>query len=340
MKGVFFAGDRTAVVREKADPTPGPGEVLVQMRAAAVCGSDLHRYRRPVADIGPFLDVVVGHEPCGVVADVGAGVTIVRPGDRVVVYHRRGCGKCDRCRTGNLGACPHRRSHGSHYDGGDGDYLVTDERNCLPLPDDFSFVEGAIMACNGGTAYEAVKKANPVGGQTLTVFGLGPVGLCTLLSARGMGARVIGVDISPERRQLARELGATEVVDGSAGDVPGRIRDLTDGRGTDTAVDTSGSPHAHRDLIAALGYRGRAAIVGFGNSSPSVNLCDIIDRQLTIQGSSIFPIGSFWEMCDFFRRQKIDLESVVTHRFSIADGPEAFSLADRAATGKIVFEWA
>ncbi|HUE75650.1 MAG TPA: alcohol dehydrogenase catalytic domain-containing protein, partial [Chloroflexota bacterium] len=92
MKGVFFAGDRTAVVREKADPTPGPGEVLVQMRAAAVCGSDLHRYRRPVADIGQFLAVVVGHEPCGVVADIGAGVTMVRPGDRVVIYHRRGCG--------------------------------------------------------------------------------------------------------------------------------------------------------------------------------------------------------------------------------------------------------
>ena len=268
---------------------------------------------------------------------MGEGVTLVKPGDRVVVYHRRGCGKCDRCRRGNLGACYHRRSHGAGCDGADGDYLVTDDRNCLPLPDDMSFVAGAIVACNAGTAYEAVKKTGVAGGQTLTVFGLGPVGLCVLLCARGFGARVIGVDVSPGRLELASKLGASDVVDAGGADVPARIRELTRGHGADAAVDTSGSAAAHQAMVAALAYRGRASVVGFGSVGPSVNLSGLIDRELTIQGSSIFEVGDYWEICGFLRRQKIDLESIVTHRLPIADAPEAFRLADAAGSGKIVF---
>ena len=340
MRGVFYTGDRTVAVREKPDPCPAPGEVLVQMKAAAICGSDLHRYRRPAAELVHLANVVAGHEPCGVVAEVGPGVQQVKPGERVVVYHRRGCGRCHTCARGEIGYCRQARAHGAFYDGGDGDYLVTDERNCLPLPDDLSFVAGALLACNFGTAYCANKKLQPHGGVTLAVFGLGPVGLCSLLVAKAMGARVIGIDVAPARLELARKLGVDETVDASQEDTVPAIRRLTDDWGADYAIETSGSTAAQLALVQSLARGGEASIVGFGHGQPTVNLSPIIDRQLTLRGSSIFGLGDYYEMIAFVRRTQLPLEAVITHRFRIEDAPEAFRLADSAATGKVVFEWA
>ncbi len=339
MRGVFYTGDRTVAVREKADPRPGPGEVLVQMRAAAVCGSDLHRYRLPVAQLTHLADTVAGHEPAGVVAEVGAGVFQVKPGDRVVVYHRRGCGRCESCARGEIGYCRQARAHGNGCDGGDGDYLLTDERNCLPLPDELSFAAGALLACNFGTAYCAARKLRPYHGTTLAVFGLGPVGLCSVLVAKTMGARVIGVDVAPARLELARSIGAAEVIDASQGDTAAAVRDLTDGRGADYAIETSGSTVAQLALVRSLARNGEASIVGFGHGQASVHLSEIIDRQLILRGSSIFGLGDYYDMLEFIRRTRVPLESVITHRFPIERAPEAFRLADQAATGKVVFEW-
>src|SRR5258707_15880595 len=134
MRGVFYTGDRTVAIREKPDPRPGPGEVLVRMRAAAVCGSDLHRYRLPAAELTHLANTIAGHEPSGVVSEVGPGVSQIQVGDRVVIYHRRGCGQCGNCARGEIGYCRQAKANGISFDGGDGDYLVTDERNCLPLP--------------------------------------------------------------------------------------------------------------------------------------------------------------------------------------------------------------
>ncbi|HUX87892.1 MAG TPA: alcohol dehydrogenase catalytic domain-containing protein [Chloroflexota bacterium] len=339
MRGVFYTGDRTVAVRSKPDPRPGDGEVLVRMRAAAVCGSDLHRYRLPTEKLTRFADTVAGHEPSGVVAEVGAGVSQVKPGDRVVVYHRRGCGHCADCARGEIGYCRQARSHGAHCDGGDGDYLVTDERNCLPLPDDLSFGVGALLACNFGTAFCANRRLAPTGGNNLVVFGLGPVGLCSVMVSKAMGARVIGVDVSPGRLELAHSLGADAVVDGSVGDTVAAIRQLTDDRGADRAIETSGSTAAQLTLVRSLARSGEASIVGFGHGTPSVHLSEIIDRQLVLRGSSIFGLGDHYAMLEFIRRTRLPIEQVITHRFSIEDGAEAFRVADSAGSGKVVFEW-
>lgn len=338
-RGVFYTGNRTVEVREVPLAKPGPGQVLVRMRAAAVCGSDLHRYRLPKENLGNILNVVAGHEPCGEVAAIGEGVRCTRVGDRVVVFHRLGCGTCEFCRSGEIGYCRDRRSHGGQVHGGDADYTVTDEQNCLPLPDDFSFVTGAVLACNGGTAYMGVRKLGAAGGKYLAVSGLGPVGLCAVLVAKAMGAWVAGIDVSEGRLALAKELGADAVVDAGRVDVVPEMQALTGGRGPDLAIETSGNPRAQKSMLDFLAFRGKACIVGLGGGQGLVNLSDLINKQATVFGSSIFNVAEYYEMIEFLRRTKVDFERVVTHRFTIEQAPEAFRLADSAVAGKAVFVW-
>ncbi len=345
MRGVFYTGDRTVQVREVPRPEPGPGEVLVRIRAAAVCGSDLHRYRLPKEQLGGFANVIAGHEPTGEVVALGPGARTVAAGDRVVVFHRRGCGTCQYCRSGEIGYCLSRRSHGGQVHGGDADFLVTDELNCLPLPDDFSFAAGAVLACNGGTAYMGVRKLGARGGKALAVSGLGPVGLCAVLVAKAMGAWVVGIDISDGRLGLGTKLGADAVINAAAStnmaavDVAQEVLRLTDQRGADLAIETSGNPGAQKTMLAYLAFRGTACQVGLGGRGGNINLSELVSKQATVFGSSIFSAGEYFEMLDFLRRQSVDFERVITHRFRIDQATEAFRLADSAAAGKAIFEW-
>ena len=206
MKGVVFPGDRKAEVRGFPEPKPGPGEVIVRMKAAGLCGSDLHLYRQ-TAEQRVGNDTIPGHEPSGIVDAVGEGVQGVRVGDRVTVYHYRGCGHCKHCLAGYIQWCPERRGYGGPIHGSDADLLLTDERNCLPLPEELSFVHGAAIACYLGTAYSAMRKLQVSGEDTVVIFGQGPVGLGGLIVAKALGGRVIAVEPIAERRALASELG-------------------------------------------------------------------------------------------------------------------------------------
>src|SRR5262245_57196219 len=133
MRGVVFLGGRQAEVREFPDPKPGPGEVVVQMKAGGLCGSDLHLYRQSV-DARADNNIIPGHEPSGVVYAIGPEVTHVNVGDRVSVYHYLGCGHCEQCLAGNLMWCDERRGYGGPIHGSDADLILTDARNCCPLP--------------------------------------------------------------------------------------------------------------------------------------------------------------------------------------------------------------
>ena len=221
MKAVVFPGDRQAEVLEIPEVHPGPGEAVVRLRASGLCGTDLHRYRQPASERIAVARTVYGHEPSGVVETVGEGVRNLRPGDRVSVYHYRGCGQCQYCRAGYIHWCAQRRGGTAAY----ADCIVTDAVCCLPLPADLSFATGAAIACFLGTAFSAMRKLQVNGEHTLAIFGLGPVGLGGVLVARAMGARVIGVEPIRERRELALQLGA-EVIDPLAVDAAQAIRDL------------------------------------------------------------------------------------------------------------------
>jgi propanol-preferring alcohol dehydrogenase len=338
MRGVVFLGDRQAEVRDFPDPEPGPGEVVVRMKASGLCGSDLHLYRQ-TAEQRAGNDTIPGHEPSGVVEALGEGVSKVEVGDRVSVYHYRGCGHCKQCLAGNIMWCPERRGYGGPIHGADADLLLTDERNCLPLPDELSFAHGALMACAAGTAYSSMRKLQVSGQDMVAVFGQGPVGMCGTLIAKAMGGRVIGIDPIAERRALALELGADQVLDPAAGNVRDAIRDLTHGHGADLAFETSGSAGGQNGAVDGLRLGGKAVFVGFGVREKTINPSQFIGRQLTLIGSFVIPIHMYWDMATLIIDKQIPLDRMVTHRFSIEQAPEAFSIFDEGKTGKCIFEW-
>lgn len=339
MRGVVLLGNREVEIREFARPEPGPGQALVRVMASGLCGSDLHVYRRPPEALGDRANVVMGHEPAGVVEAVGPGVLDVQPGDRVSVYHYVSCGRCRECRSGYLAACREAKSIVPAGRGGMADYLAIDARNCLPLPPERSFADGAMMACCAGTAFSALQKLRATSLDTLAVYGLGPVGLLAVLFGQAMGARVIGVDVSPERLALAQELGAAAVVDPREGDPARRVIELTGGRGATIALEASGATAARQAVVASMARRGRIAFVGHGSAEPAINPSQFIGKELTLMGSFVLSIPQYFELAEFLREKKLSLDPVVTHRVRLADAAEAFRLADRGVTGKVVFTW-
>ena len=283
--------------------------------------------------------VVPGHEPAGIVESVGDGVVNVSVGDRVAVYHYRGCGYCAECRGGRLMWCAQRRGYGGAVDGSDADFLITDGRNCLPLPDDVSFTTAALLMCVGGTAFESLRKLNPAPGETLAISGLGPVGLATLRFARALGVRVIGIDTSEKRLRLAAEFGAEAVVEAGSQDVVATVRDWSGGSGVTAALETSGVTAGRANAVAVAGRRGRVAFVGFGATEPAINPADLIDRQLTLYGSFVFTLDTYDPLLRFIRAHDETLEEIVTDRVGLEDVPAILPAVDRSETGKVVVLW-
>jgi len=188
MSGVRLPGDRTVEHVEAEVPTPGHGQVLLRMRASSICGSDIRAIYREHLGTGPeaYQGVIAGHEPCGEVVEVGPSCRRLRPGDRVVVYHIAGCGQCQECATGYLIGCtsPLRAAYGWQRDGGHAEYLLAEEATCLVLPEPLTPVDGALVSCGFGTAYEGLLRLGLSGRDRLLVTGLGPVGLAAAMLGR------------------------------------------------------------------------------------------------------------------------------------------------------------
>jgi threonine dehydrogenase-like Zn-dependent dehydrogenase len=338
MRALRIAGERKVIVRDLPDPTPGPGEVVVWMRSAGICGSDLHPYRHPPAHVLEG-DVVPGHEPSGEIVALGEGVTSWSIGDRVVVYFRRTCGECVYCLTGHRNVCANRRSsygHAADAPGSDAEYMAVETGSLMRLPDDLSYADGAILACQAGTAYWPLTRLAVNGRDLLVVSGLGPLGLLATLLATAMGARVAGIDPAPGRRELAERLGARLTLDPSAGPVADQLRD-THPDGADKLIETSGAPTAQAAIGDLLKPRGHAAIVGLGTEQFAMPLARLVHREITVSGASIYPATLFPEMCRFVRDHDLKLDSVVSHVYPLERGPDAFRVAEAADSGKVLF---
>ncbi|MET4783154.1 zinc-binding dehydrogenase [Glaciihabitans sp. UYNi722] len=338
MKAAYLPGNRTVAIHEIDTPRPGPGQILVRMRASTICGSDLRAIYREHLGEGPegYQNVVAGHEPCGEVAEIGSGVEGFAPGDRVVVYHISGCGQCDDCRRGYQISCtsPRRAAYGWQRDGGHADFLLTEARDLLHLPASLTFLDGACVACGFGTAYEALCRLNISGRDRVLVVGLGPVGLAVGLLAREMGATsIVGVDPSSERRALAIQLGAvSDVSDGSDLETLLPV-------GADAAVDCSGAGAGQLSAIQNTRRWGRVALVGEGGQLSVDVSANIIHQQLTIFGSWVSSTIRMAELLDRLDHWKLHPSVVVTQNFSIDQAADAYALADSGVTGKVGIVW-
>jgi len=346
VRGVVFLGDRKLELREFPDPAPGPGEAVIAIKASGMCGSDLHPYRaagkaaQSLGLGGSGGPVIGGHEPCGVVAAVGPGVpeSEARVGQRVMNHHYWGCGQCKHCRVGWSQLCRKGITvYGMTGHGGHAPYMKVPARTLVPLPDELSFEEGAAVSCGTGTAYGALKRLDVSGRDTLAVFGQGPVGLSATQLGVAMGARVIAVDLSPERRQLAIEFGAESTIDPRAVDPVQALKDLTHGEGVDAAMDCTGAPDARIAAIRSACTWGRVCFVGEGNNVTIDVSPDMLRRQLTVMASWTFSAVGQEECARFIADRRIALKKLLTHHYRLDQAAEAYTLFDTQTTGKGVF---
>ena len=336
MRAIVFLGERKLDLMEVPDPTPAPDEVVIEIKASGMCGSDLHQYRGPKKE---KLNIA-GHEPCGVIAEVGSAVpsSLAKVGDRVMDHHYSGCGVCKHCRDGWSQMC----LEGAIVFGGVGDgahakFMKVPAHTVVKLPEKLSFKTGAAISCGTGTAYGALKRLDLAGDETIAIFGQGPVGLSATQLAKAMGARVIALDISEERRELATQFGADEVVDPLANNVVEAIRDLTHGEGAQKTLDCSSNPEARRAAVRSVRTWGTACYVGERGEVTLDVSNDLIRRQVKLVGSWTFSKNGQADCAEFIADRKINVDALFTHEFTLDQAEEAYNLFDTQTTGKGVF---
>ena len=340
MNGVVLPGDSTVKHVEVDVPEPGPGQVLLRMKASSICGSDIRAIYREHLGTGPeaYKGVIAGHEPCGQVVAVGPASRRLAEGDRVVVYHIAGCGMCEECRHGYMIGCtsPFRAAHGWQRDGGHADYMLAEEANCILLPQPLSYVDGALVSCGFGTAYEGLRRLGVSGADRLLITGLGPVGLAAAMLARAMGAGpILGTDITPERLQMARNWGLVDhavLADDSAAHA---IADLTDGRGCEASIDCSGSAAARVLALGSTRTWGRCAFLGEGGQISFAVSELLIHKQITLYGSWVTSLRHMEDLLEHLVRWHLRPETIVTDRFALEDADKAYQVAAEGHAGKV-----
>lgn len=303
MRAILFDSFRGPTdVREVPDPRAPEGGVVVRVHATGLCLSDWHAWAGHDDDI-TALPHVPGHELAGTVAQVGAGVTGWRVGDRVTVPFVSGCGRCRWCRGGQAQVCPDQTQPGFTHWGSYAELVVLHaaDANLVAIPEGVSFEAAASLGCRFATAYRAVAgRARALAGEWVVVVGAGGVGLSAVMIAVARGARVVAVDRSEAALQAARRAGAERTVLSDGLDVPAVVRQVTDG-GAHVAVDAVGSEQTCADAILSLRRQGRHVQVGLFapvDGGPRVPMGRVIAWELDVLGSHGMAAADYPEMLE------------------------------------------
>lgn len=330
MQAVYFDINQTVAVREVPNPViQTPDEVLIKIKTAGLCGSDLHLLREATS-----CDFIQGHEGAGIVVEVGSNVRELKPGDRVSLYHKTGCGNCAYCRKGFISMCTNGKAHSWHRDGVNAEFYVSDKKYALKLPDELSFYEGSMIACGVGTAYSAISKMMLSGNDTLVVFGLGPLGLACVKIAKAFGARVIGIEINSDRRRMAEQIGADNVIDGSRDDIDGAVAEI-EPFGVGHIIDVSGSRLARAKAVELVSPNGIVAFVGMRDHLNTIfDIDNMIRKQVTIFGSYVYPLNIWDDMRDFIVRNNVKFDDLVTNTYPLNEAERAYKEFGAGMAGK------
>lgn len=322
---------------ERQVPTPGPGEVLLKMVAASICGTDYHLYQWDTwASEVLKPPVILGHELAGVVAAIGSGVTRVKEGDLVGVESHIVDWTCAQCRAGDMHLCRNLRVIGAHVDGGFAEYVVIPQANAI----ESNGLDPAVVALQEpmGNAVHAAF-VEPIEGRSVAITGCGPIGLCSVGIAKAAGASVVvATDTEPYRLRLAREMGADLVVDAGEPDAVARILEATGGDGVEVVLEMSGAGPALNQALQFITRGGRISLLGIFPEPVAVDLSDmVIQRGIRLYGIYGRRIYDSWERTQaLLRSGRFDPTPILTHRFDLADWERGFELIASRHAGKVV----
>jgi 2-desacetyl-2-hydroxyethyl bacteriochlorophyllide A dehydrogenase len=312
MKAVQMIGaGQPLELHEIPVPAIGKRDILVRVRAAGICHSDVH-YRAGRSPVRP-LPMTLGHEVAGVVEQIGEYVTSVGVGDRVCLHYNITCGDCYYCSTGNEQFCPQVLMLGHYTSGGYAEYIAVPARNAIALPDEIPFEQGATLMCASATAFHALRKSRLKAGEKAAIIGIGGLGMSAIQLARAFGALdVFAVDINPEKLQLAAHYGAIPI-NASQTDPVAEIRRLTDGRGVDVAIELIGLPQTMQQTVRCLGILGRAVIAGIGDRPLEIDTYrELLGNEIEIIGSNDHLLQELPLLVEMARRKVLDTSRVVT----------------------------
>jgi alcohol dehydrogenase len=329
---VFEEFGKPIAIREVPDPIPERDGIVIKVEATGLCRSDWHGWMGHDPDIK--LPHVPGHELAGVVAEVGPEVRRWRPGDRVTLPFVCGCGTCPECLSGNHQVCDRQSQPGFTHWGSFAEYVSASKAdlNVVRLPDGMDFAVAASLGCRFVTAFRAVVDQGRVrAGEWVAVHGSGGVGLSAIMIASAAGARVVAIDIAPDKLELARESGASATVDARAvADVVAAVAEITGG-GAHLSLDALGSPKTCHDSISCLRKRGRHVQVGLmlgGHNEAAVPMDRIIARELEIRGSHGIQAYRYPPLFEMIESGRLDPAALVGKRITLSEAAVALTEMD------------
>jgi alcohol dehydrogenase len=346
MRAVVYHGPKDIRLETVPEPVPrDPEDAIVRVTTASICGSDLHVLHGLMPQMND--GAIIGHEFVGVVDFVGSAVAGFKPGDRVVGPAAVWCGHCRACRKGLLSACENGAIFGNgplfgNLDGAQADYVrvpfadVTLHHIPDGLPDERVIFAGDILP----TGYSAVAGLAPGSrsvraGDTVVIFGAGPVGLCAVASAKVFDpARIIVVDMEEYRLEMANRLGADLVIDASREDVRKLVKEATDGWGADYVVEAVGKQETLNNAVAVSAPGGVVSVVGVFQQPVSVNAPRMLAKNLTLT-IGMGDLGRIQELIDLIAAGRLDLTPLITHRLPLADAIEAYAIFEKRTDGAV-----
>ena len=340
MKVAIMTGVGQMDYTQRPIPTPKDNEVLVKLEYVGICGSDLHYYESGA--IGSYVvepPFVLGHEPGGVVVEVGKDVKHLKVGDKVALEPGKTCGQCEFCKTGRYNLCPDVIFFATPpVDGVFQEYVAHEAGLCFKLPENVSTMEGALIEPLA-VGFHAANLGDAHIGQTAVVFGAGCIGLVSMMALKAKGvSRVYVVDIMPKRLEKALELGADGVINGAERDAVEAVLELTGGAGCDLVVETAGTQITTRQAIHMAKKGSTIVLVGYSKSGEmTLPMSLSLDKELTFK--TVFRYRHVYPMAiDAVAAGKINLKGIVTDVFELDDIQNAMdrSVADKANIVKAV----
>ncbi len=321
------------------EPRVGPNDVLIQIHATSICGTDLHIYNWDAwAQKTIPVPMAVGHEYCGHIVELGSEVRGLAVGDRVSGEGHVTCGHCRNCRAGRRHLCRNTAGVGVDRPGAFAQYLSLPAANAFRLPDTISDEIAAILDPFGNATHTAL--AFNLVGEDVLVTGAGPIGIMATAVARFVGARhIVVTDVNDYRLDLARQMGASRTVNVQRESLDDAMRHLSMQEGFDVGLEMSGSPAAFSEMLRTMNHGGSVAILGIPSQQSAIDWNQVIFKGLTLKGIYGREMFETWYKMASLLQSGLELRPIITHHFAAQEFERAFQTTASGHSGKVILDW-